>query len=78
MEEAHFTTAVQWDGQTNGKDQMTSTRCEELRQECLDQSIEARQQNNPAWVEAQMKRLHCLGNMKEKILTREAKEKESK
>lgn len=54
---------------------MNSKRCEELRTECLDQAIRAREQKNPLWEEAQMKRLHCLGNMKEIIMTREARER---
>lgn len=54
---------------------MTSADCEQLRTECLDEAIEAREQNNPLWEEAQMRRLHSLGNMKERILDREAHER---
>lgn len=54
---------------------MTSKQCEELRSDCLDQAIEAREQKNALWEEAQMRRLHSLGNMKERILDREAHER---
>lgn len=53
---------------------MISAQCEKLRTECLEQAINAREAGLPEWEQAQMRRLHCLGNMKERIMTREEKE----
>lgn len=53
---------------------MTSSHCKALKSQCLEQAHEARRQKNAAWEQAQMNRLHKLGDIEERILTREAAE----
>lgn len=53
---------------------MTSKRCDELMSESLLSLRESRLLRLPEWEQAYVNRLNSLGNAKERILTREAKE----